>query len=90
MTEPGDLYKLLADETRSVESVVEMTKEAMLVTTSPADTEFEEESGNTNVVLAAFTTAQAQLKLYSYMEPLGNRCLYTDTGQSLLVPSIDL
>jgi hypothetical protein len=29
--------------------------------------EFVEESGKTNVVIAAYTTDQARLKLYSYM-----------------------
>ena len=33
----------------------------------------------TNVVIAAFTTAQARLKLYEIMKPLGDRVLYTDT-----------
>ena len=41
--------------------------------------EFIESSGRTNVVLAAYTTAQARLKLYSYLENLGNRVLYADT-----------
>ena len=81
MTDPAELYKILGDERRTVEYVVEMTKEAMLVTTSPAATEFEEESGNTNVVVAAFTTAEARLKLLDPMEKLGDRCLYTDTGK---------
>jgi hypothetical protein len=38
--------------------------------------EFVEESGRTNVVIAAYTTAQARLKLYSYLEQLGPRALY--------------
>jgi hypothetical protein len=37
--------------------------------------EFVEESGRTNVVIAAYTTAQARLKLYSYLEQLGPRAL---------------
>lgn len=37
--------------------------------------EFVEESGRTNVVIAAYTTAQARLKLYSYLEQLGARAL---------------
>ena len=32
-----------------------------------------------NVVIAAYTTAQARLKLYSYLENLGTRTLYVDT-----------
>ena len=41
--------------------------------------EFIEEPGRTNVVIAAYTTAQAGLKLYSYLEQLGPRALYANT-----------
>lgn len=33
----------------------------------------------TNAIIAAYTTAQARLKLYSYLEKLGTRALYADT-----------
>lgn len=32
-----------------------------------------------NVIIAAYTTAQARLKLYSYLKQLGKRALYADT-----------
>ena len=41
--------------------------------------EFVETSERTNVVIAAYTTAQARLKLYTYLEALGPRTLYCDT-----------
>ena len=43
--------------------------------------EFVEESGRTNVVIAAYTTctAQARLKLYSYLKQLGPHALYAAT-----------
>jgi hypothetical protein len=41
--------------------------------------EFVEASSNTNPFIAAYTTAQARLKLYSYLEQLGERVLYFDT-----------
>lgn len=41
--------------------------------------DFVETSSKTNVVIAAYTTAQARLKLYSYLEELGARALYADT-----------
>ncbi|WAR06963.1 hypothetical protein MAR_016921 [Mya arenaria] len=41
--------------------------------------EFIETSEKTNVVIAAYTTAQSRLKLYSYLEKLGPRALYADT-----------
>ena len=40
---------------------------------------FVEATGNTNVVLAAFTTAQARFKLYRVMHALGRRVCYYDT-----------
>ena len=40
---------------------------------------FVEAAGNTNVVLAAFTTAQARIKLYKVMRELGQRVCYYDT-----------
>ncbi len=42
--------------------------------------DFEEVNGNTNVVIAAFVTAQARLLLFSYIEKLGERIFYFDTG----------
>ena len=41
--------------------------------------DFVEANSKTNVVIAAYTTAQARLKLYSYLEQLGQRALYADT-----------
>ena len=40
---------------------------------------FVEAAGNTNVVLAAFTTAQARITLYRVMRALGRRVCYYDT-----------
>ena len=41
--------------------------------------QFAEASVNTNVIIAAFTTAWARLKLYKELEQLGSRAYYTDT-----------
>ncbi|XP_044596712.1 uncharacterized protein LOC123273376 [Cotesia glomerata] len=42
-------------------------------------------SRTTNVVIAAYTTVQARLKLYSYLENLGKRVLYCDTDSCIYV-----
>ena len=47
--------------------------------------EYIEVSPNTNIFIAAYTTAQARLKLYSYLERLGERVLYTDTDSVIYV-----
>ena len=46
---------------------------------------FFEPNPKTNVVIAAFTTAHTQLKLYSTLEQLGERVLYYDTDLVIYV-----
>lgn len=46
---------------------------------------FVEESGRTNIVIAAYTTAQARLRLYKYLEKLGDRALYCDTDSIIFL-----
>ena len=41
--------------------------------------DFVEPFGKANVIIAAYTTTQARLKVYSYLEHLGPRTLYADT-----------
>ena len=41
--------------------------------------DFLETSGRIIVVISAYTTTQARLKLYTYLEKLGERTLYADT-----------
>jgi hypothetical protein len=47
-------------------------------------------SNQTNVVIAAFVTAQARLKLFNEMKILGERVLYADTHYIIYKPSLDL
>ncbi|WAR12282.1 ZN777-like protein [Mya arenaria] len=47
--------------------------------------DFVDDSSRTNVVIAAYTTAQARLKLYSYLQRLGQRCLYCDTDSIIFI-----
>ena len=44
---------------------------------------YAEPAPNTNVVLAAFVTAQARLRLYWYMDQVDERLLYCDTDSAL-------
>lgn len=41
--------------------------------------DFIETNTKNNVVIAAYTTGQARLKLYTYLQTLGPRAVYTDT-----------
>ena len=49
-----------------------------------------ETSPVTNVVVAAYTTAQARLNLYSYLEPLGEPALSYDTDSIIYVSNTDI
>ncbi|XP_032226582.1 uncharacterized protein LOC116609873 [Nematostella vectensis] len=46
---------------------------------------FQELKPHTNVVIAAFTTAYARLKLYDVLDGLGERCLYHDTDSVIFL-----
>ena len=39
----------------------------------------------TNVVIAAYTTAQARLKFYSYLEKRDDRAIYYDTNSVIYI-----
>ena len=46
---------------------------------------FVKADGKTNVVIAAFTSAHAHLKLYSVLEQLDRQVLYIDTDSVIYV-----
>lgn len=46
---------------------------------------FRTQNKNTNVVIAAFTTSYARLKLYSVISKLNSRCLYFDTDSAVYI-----
>ena len=69
---------IITDETLVVESDVAINDETLMVTYKQKD-EFVEGSSSTNVVIAAFTTSQARLKLYDLISQLGDRVCYFDT-----------
>lgn len=50
--------------------------------------EFEKVSSKANVVIAAFTTAQARMKLYDVLDRLGERVLYYDTDSILYIERV--
>ena len=83
-TDPGAFYRCLADETREI-SRVEFPTDCIAKIVHAPDEDFETSLGNTNVVIAAYTTAQARLKLYSYLDMLQDRVLYYDTDSVIFI-----
>ena len=78
ITHPEQLFSLLLDETRDISGCF-FVSEHMVQVQWRNESEFVEAAPNTNPVIAAYTTAQARLKLYSYLEQLEKRVLYFDT-----------
>jgi len=59
---------------------IKIVNENMMYVEYSKEVEFVEDLGNTNAIIASWVTAQARLKLFSYLQPLGDRVLYMDTG----------
>lgn len=77
-------YQLLTDPGKEIVSVLPVNEEVELVCyqyKAPA-IPF---SKKTNVVVGAYTTAQARLKLYTYLDRLGEDVLYFDTDSVIFV-----
>lgn len=73
------LSELLENQSLNVLTITELSDECLVVSyehKEPAPLP----NPNTNVVIAAFTTAIARLKLYGYLKTIGRRVLYYDTG----------
>lgn len=82
------MYKLLtSDEVEETNDLNFVNDDVVEVRTVRRD-EFEKVSSKANVVIAAFTTAQARMKLYDVLDPLGERVLYYDTDSILYIERV--
>ncbi len=85
---PKEFFKLYNDESVTLLGWDMVTQDdddqsaTMLLRYKMAD-DFAQPLKNTNVILAAFVTAHARLRLYSYLEKLQDRVLYFDTGKTI-------
>ena len=76
--EPKEFMDMMTSDQQEVKNVRFLNDEAVQVDWVYSS-DFIEPSSRTNVVIAAYTTAQARLKLYSYLKPLGDQVMYCDT-----------
>ena len=76
--DPAEVYKLLQSDTVTVDNI-RLINEEIVEVTYKEDGAFARVNPNTNVVVAAFTTCHARLKLYEVLEKLGDRAMYQDT-----------
>ena len=78
ISEPAEYFDMLTSDQILVMGI-HFVSDEMVEMRYQYKEEFVEESESTNIFMAANTTAQARLKLYSYLEQLGPRALYADT-----------
>lgn len=76
---PEPFLKTVFDLTKIIKAVRFYGESLACVNYSSA-LDFVDVLPNTSVVIAAYVTAQARLKLYKYIEKLQERALYMDTG----------
>ena len=76
--DPARFFDMMTSDQQKVKNVQFINDESVMLEWAYHD-DFIEASSRTNVIIAAYTTSQARLKLYSYLKPLGKRVLYCDT-----------
>ena len=84
MTEPKVLFQYLESDQYEVSDARLVNDETVEVHYTSKD-EFAEQNNNVNIVIAAFTTAYARLKLYDLLDLLQERVLYYDTDSVIYV-----
>ena len=76
--DPEEYFRYSTNDTQEVTNVQLINEEVIELHYKQGDA-FIEPGIRTNVVIAAFTTASARLKLYDILDKLGDRVLYYDT-----------
>ncbi len=84
ITEPARYYDLISSDELEV-SNARIVNDNMVEVQYKSAKEFGEPNNRTNVVIAAFTTAYARLKLYDLLDLLQERALYYDTDSVIYV-----
>lgn len=84
VADPKTYIDMMTDQTIEVTDLLYINTEHIGIRWRSKD-DFVEAHSNTNVVLAAFTTAQARLKLYELLEGLQERVLYFDTDSVVYI-----
>ena len=88
ISEPQTYIKMMTDNSIEVSDVIEINDETIALRWTTKD-DFVEALPNTNIVLAAYTTAHARLKLYTLLEQLQDRVLYMDTDSVVYIHKQD-
>ncbi|XP_046373244.1 uncharacterized protein LOC124146819 [Haliotis rufescens] len=77
-------YNILRNADIEVKDISLINEDVLLITYATTNQSVTPH-GASNVAIASWVTAQARLKLYSGIHPLGDRCLYFDTDSIIYV-----
>ena len=80
ISEPQEYVKMMTDSSIVIQNMI-FINEDYIILCWISKKEFTESLSNTSVAVAAFTTAQARLKLYTLLEGLQERAVYYDTDR---------
>ena len=88
LPEPKEFFDLLTSDREKVDEILFLNDDIVEIQhTTEAD--FLEPLLCSNIVIAAFTTASARLKLYKALEVVGERILYMDTDSLVYISKPD-
>ena len=85
-TSADQIYAFLTDYNKTIKDF-HVLNENMVIIDYVKAKEFEETSPKTNVIIAAFCTSYARLKLWYVLDRLGQRVLYHDTDSVIFTHS---
>ncbi|XP_052779212.1 uncharacterized protein LOC128216636 [Mya arenaria] len=77
VTDTNEFFDFMTSDQQEIKNIRFVNEETVQLDWAYND-DFIEASSRTNVVIAAYTTAQARIKLNSYLQHLGRRALYCD------------
>ncbi|XP_065208479.1 uncharacterized protein LOC135837206 [Planococcus citri] len=84
ITEPSRFYEILLDESIEINNTFFISEELIQVNFTYKNN-FVENSFNTNVMIALYTTANARLRLFEVLDELGMKVIYCDTDSVVYI-----
>ncbi|KAJ8915407.1 hypothetical protein NQ315_008296 [Exocentrus adspersus] len=81
---PAEFFNMLSNPAICVTAALPVNEDVLIVNYEHRDESYDPLT-TVNVTIAAYVTTQARLKLYSYLEKLGDRVLYYDTDSVIYV-----
>ena len=87
VTEPTEFYKILLDDTVENLNIQFVNKDMGQMTCNFKD-HFIDNSNNTNIYIACFTTSHARLMLYNKLDYLQQKMLYFDTDSVIYIDNV--